>query len=102
MGRRETAGPFFQGPAIDGWGKVIDAVHTAGGVMGPQIWHCCSIASMSSDYGRALITDAQWANKFRDGRMAELQGFTPNALGTFIQYRLGWTFPIIPAIGRVP
>ncbi|WP_138465205.1 NADH:flavin oxidoreductase [Poseidonocella sp. HB161398] len=31
--------PFFHGPALDGWKGVIDAVHAAGGKMGPQIWH---------------------------------------------------------------
>lgn len=32
--------PFFHGEAaLDGWKGVIDAVHSAGGKMGPQIWH---------------------------------------------------------------
>ncbi|MEI4486355.1 NADH:flavin oxidoreductase [Frigidibacter sp. MR17.14] len=31
--------PFFHGAALDGWKQVIDAVHAAGGRMGPQIWH---------------------------------------------------------------
>jgi 2,4-dienoyl-CoA reductase-like NADH-dependent reductase (Old Yellow Enzyme family) len=32
--------PLFWGePALDGWKQVIDAVHKAGGKMGPQIWH---------------------------------------------------------------
>jgi 2,4-dienoyl-CoA reductase-like NADH-dependent reductase (Old Yellow Enzyme family) len=32
--------PLFWGePALKGWKKVIDAVHEAGGKMGPQIWH---------------------------------------------------------------
>jgi len=32
--------PHFYGPeALDGWQKVIDAVHETGGVMAPQIWH---------------------------------------------------------------
>ena len=31
--------PFFHGAALDGWKAVIDAVHGAGGKMGPQIWH---------------------------------------------------------------
>jgi len=31
--------PFFHGPALAGWQGVIDAVHAAGGKMGPQIWH---------------------------------------------------------------
>ncbi|OXA91224.1 NADH:flavin oxidoreductase [Flavobacterium hercynium] len=32
--------PHFHGDeALKGWKKVIDEVHTAGGQMGPQIWH---------------------------------------------------------------
>ncbi|PAM94973.1 12-oxophytodienoate reductase [Flavobacterium sp. IR1] len=32
--------PHFHGEeALKGWKKVIDEVHTAGGQMGPQIWH---------------------------------------------------------------
>ncbi|MBE3640277.1 NADH:flavin oxidoreductase [Mangrovicoccus algicola] len=37
--------PFFHGPALDGWKGVIDAVHAAGGRMGPQIWHTGSTRS---------------------------------------------------------
>tara|TARA_R110000868_G_scaffold408790_2_gene692524 strand:+ start:53641 stop:54750 length:1110 start_codon:yes stop_codon:yes gene_type:complete len=37
---RNTPGiPFFHGDALKGWKDVIDAVHAAGGRMGPQIWH---------------------------------------------------------------
>ncbi|MES2061506.1 MAG: NADH:flavin oxidoreductase [Bacteroidota bacterium] len=32
--------PHFYGPeALAGWQKVINGVHSAGGAMGPQIWH---------------------------------------------------------------
>ncbi|MBR9763970.1 MAG: NADH:flavin oxidoreductase [Rhodobacteraceae bacterium] len=31
--------PFFHGAALEGWQQVIEAVHGAGGKMGPQIWH---------------------------------------------------------------
>ena len=32
--------PFFHGdPALAGWKGVIDAVHSVGGKMGPQLWH---------------------------------------------------------------
>jgi 2,4-dienoyl-CoA reductase-like NADH-dependent reductase (Old Yellow Enzyme family) len=43
--RREGAGddahiPLFWGEsALAGWKRVIDAVHAAGGKMGPQLWH---------------------------------------------------------------
>jgi 2,4-dienoyl-CoA reductase-like NADH-dependent reductase (Old Yellow Enzyme family) len=31
--------PNFFGEALNGWKKVIDAVHRLDGVMGPQLWH---------------------------------------------------------------
>ncbi|CUH34870.1 NADPH dehydrogenase [Jannaschia seosinensis] len=38
--RNLPAIPFFYGEkALEGWKNVIDAVHSAGGKMGPQIWH---------------------------------------------------------------
>ncbi|WP_336976855.1 NADH:flavin oxidoreductase [Altererythrobacter fulvus] len=38
--RNDPGIPFFHGEeALAGWKGVIDAVHEAGGKMGPQIWH---------------------------------------------------------------
>lgn len=38
--------PFFHGEAaLAGWKAVIDAVHAAGGAMGPQLWHTGSTRS---------------------------------------------------------
>ncbi|WP_066701478.1 12-oxophytodienoate reductase [Celeribacter ethanolicus] len=38
--RNDPGIPFFHGPeALSGWSRVIEAVHAAGGKMGPQIWH---------------------------------------------------------------
>ena len=31
--------PFFHGDALDGWRRVVDAVHKAGGKIAPQLWH---------------------------------------------------------------
>jgi 2,4-dienoyl-CoA reductase-like NADH-dependent reductase (Old Yellow Enzyme family) len=42
--------PHFHGAALDGWKHVIDAVHGAGGKMGPQIWHVGSAASRMTDW----------------------------------------------------
>lgn len=46
--RNEPGIPFFHGPALDGWGDVIGAVHAAGGKMGPQIWHSGAVRSMTA------------------------------------------------------
>jgi len=46
--RNEAGIPFFHGEeALDGWAKVIDGVHAAGGKMGPQIWHTGATRGMS-------------------------------------------------------
>lgn len=43
--------PFFHGDApLAGWGNVIDAVHKAGGKMGPQIWHVGAVKSFQNDW----------------------------------------------------
>jgi len=42
--------PDFHGAALDGWKHVIDAVHGAGGKMGPQIWHVGAVASGMTDW----------------------------------------------------
>jgi 2,4-dienoyl-CoA reductase-like NADH-dependent reductase (Old Yellow Enzyme family) len=49
--RNEGNIPFFHGDAaLAGWKGVIDAVHDAGGKMGPQIWHTGSVTSFLSDW----------------------------------------------------
>ncbi|MCQ8277399.1 NADH:flavin oxidoreductase [Acetobacteraceae bacterium KSS8] len=46
--RNEAGIPFFHGDAaLAGWKGVIDAVHAAGGRMGPQIWHTGSVRGQS-------------------------------------------------------
>ncbi|HEX7929471.1 MAG TPA: NADH:flavin oxidoreductase [Sphingomicrobium sp.] len=49
---RNHAGiPFFHSdPALAGWKAVIDAVHDAGGRMGPQIWHTGSAEPVERDW----------------------------------------------------
>ncbi|AUG54928.1 12-oxophytodienoate reductase [Thalassospira marina] len=43
--------PLFHGEeALAGWKGVIDAVHEAGGKMGPQIWHTGSVTSFMTDW----------------------------------------------------
>lgn len=43
--------PYFHGAAaLAGWQRVIDAVHAAGGRMGPQIWHTGSTIAQGTDW----------------------------------------------------
>ena len=49
--RNDAGIPFFHGDeALGGWKRVIDAVHAAGGKMGPQIWHTGSVVSFQTDW----------------------------------------------------
>ncbi|MFC4235119.1 NADH:flavin oxidoreductase [Thalassospira xianhensis] len=46
--RNEPGIPFFHGEAaLKGWKAVADAVHEAGGKMGPQLWHTGSTRSFT-------------------------------------------------------
>ncbi|MDR3460696.1 MAG: NADH:flavin oxidoreductase [Beijerinckiaceae bacterium] len=54
--RNDPGIPFFHGEAaLAGWQLVIDAVHEAGGHMGPQLWHTGAVKSRLSDW----IPDAE-------------------------------------------
>lgn len=49
--RNEAGIPYFHGEAaLAGWHEVIEAVHAAGGRMGPQIWHTGAVKSFQSDW----------------------------------------------------
>jgi len=50
--RNDPGVPFFHGAALDGWSRVIGAVHAAGGAMGPQLWHAASAISKTADWVR--------------------------------------------------
>jgi len=48
--------PFFHGEEpLGGWQRVIDAVHVAGGKMGPQIWHTGGVPSSDGDFERTAL-----------------------------------------------
>lgn len=42
--------PHFHGPALDGWKRVVDEVHDAGGVIAPQLWHVGSARNTRSTW----------------------------------------------------
>ncbi len=56
--------PFFHGEALDGWRRVVDAVHNAGGKIAPQLWHVGGMRG-SGDI------------KIGDG---DLKGYTPSGM----------------------
>ena len=54
--RNEPHIPFFHGEApLGGWQGVIDAVHAAGGKMGPQIWHTGGVPSSDGEFARPAL-----------------------------------------------
>ncbi|MFP8965047.1 NADH:flavin oxidoreductase [Pokkaliibacter sp. CJK22405] len=49
--RNDPAIPFFHGEqALAGWKNIIDAVHQAGGKMGPQLWHTGAVKSFLTEW----------------------------------------------------
>ncbi|QAY79444.1 NADH:flavin oxidoreductase [Sphingosinicella sp. BN140058] len=49
--RNDPGIPFFHGDAaLAGWTQLIDAVHGAGGRMGPQLWHTGAVKSFQTDW----------------------------------------------------
>ena len=49
--RNDPGVPLFHGEAaLAGWQRVIDAVHAAGGRMGPQLWHTGSVKSFQTEW----------------------------------------------------
>jgi 2,4-dienoyl-CoA reductase-like NADH-dependent reductase (Old Yellow Enzyme family) len=49
--RNDAGIPLFHGEAaLNGWRHVIDAVHQAGGRMGPQLWHTGALKSPMTEW----------------------------------------------------
>ena len=47
--RNQNGIPFFHGEqALAGWKQVADAVHQAGGCIGPQLWHVGSVPGLAN------------------------------------------------------
>jgi 2,4-dienoyl-CoA reductase-like NADH-dependent reductase (Old Yellow Enzyme family) len=48
--RNDPGVPFFHGPALAGWKRIVDAVHASGAAMGPQLWHVGSVKSLTAKW----------------------------------------------------
>lgn len=49
--KNEPNVPHFYGePALSGWHQVVQAVHAAGGKMGPQLWHVGSVRNAAANW----------------------------------------------------
>ncbi len=60
--------PLFHGEEpLGGWKMVIDAVHGAGGKMGPQIWHTGGTPSSDADFARGALDTPSGLNAPEEG-----------------------------------
>jgi 2,4-dienoyl-CoA reductase-like NADH-dependent reductase (Old Yellow Enzyme family) len=57
-GNEPTVPSFYGKPALAGWRGVIDAVHAAGGRMGPQFMHAGSVKSSAIDWEPAILPES--------------------------------------------
>jgi 2,4-dienoyl-CoA reductase-like NADH-dependent reductase (Old Yellow Enzyme family) len=48
--RNEPNVPKFYGVSLEGWKPVVEAVHSAGGAIAPQIWHTGAVRSSTQDW----------------------------------------------------
>jgi len=48
--RNDANVPVFHGEALPQWKKVVDAVHAAGGLIAPQLWHVGSARGQGADW----------------------------------------------------
>ncbi|WP_421729788.1 NADH:flavin oxidoreductase [Brevundimonas sp.] len=59
--------PAFHGAALDGWRRVVDQVHEAGGKIAPQIWHVGVMRSPGDDYPNAHLPSASPSGLYKAG-----------------------------------
>ena len=55
--------PFFHSEApLGGWRQVIEAVHAAGGKMGPQVWHTGAVPVSGEEFERGALDSPSGLN----------------------------------------
>lgn len=69
-----TRVPAFHGPALDGWKRVLDEVHGAGGKIIPQLWHVGIMRDpRTDDYPNAHLPSASPSGIYKPGGKAVFQ-----------------------------
>jgi 2,4-dienoyl-CoA reductase-like NADH-dependent reductase (Old Yellow Enzyme family) len=65
--------PAFHGKALEGWQRVVQEVHDAGGKIIPQLWHVGAMRRPGEDFPNAHLASASPSGLFRPGgkRVAE-------------------------------
>lgn len=59
--------PAFHGRALDGWRRVVDEVHAAGGKIAPQLWHVGAMRLPKEDYPNADLPSATPSGLYKPG-----------------------------------
>jgi 2,4-dienoyl-CoA reductase-like NADH-dependent reductase (Old Yellow Enzyme family) len=60
--------PAFHGPSLQGWRRVVDGVHEAGGKIVPQLWHVGIMRDpRSNDYPNRHLASASPSGLFKPG-----------------------------------
>lgn len=64
---QSTRVPAFHGRALDGWRRVVDEVHEAGGKIAPQIWHVGAMRTPKDVYPNADQPSATPSGLYKPG-----------------------------------
>lgn len=76
--------PAFHGAALDGWRRVVDGVHAAGGRIVPQIWHVGPMRHPSNDYPNRHLPNASPSGLFRPGGKQASPPLTKTEIGEIV------------------
>jgi 2,4-dienoyl-CoA reductase-like NADH-dependent reductase (Old Yellow Enzyme family) len=60
--------PNFYGEALDGWRRVVDEVHAAGGKIAPQLWHVGSARNPKGNIANPELSSASPSGYVRPGK----------------------------------
>ena len=77
--------PAFHGRALEGWKRVLDEVHGAGGKIIPQLWHVGIMRDPRADeYPNASLPSASPSGIYKPGGKAVFPPMTPGEINAVI------------------
>jgi 2,4-dienoyl-CoA reductase-like NADH-dependent reductase (Old Yellow Enzyme family) len=62
--------PAFHGASLEGWHRVVEEVHEAGGKIAPQLWHVGAMRRPSDDYPNRHLPSASPSGLYKPGGKA--------------------------------
>ena len=75
--------PRFFGKALEGWRKVVDAVHAEGGKIVPQLWHVGAVRRLGTEPDGTVPAYGP-TEKLKDGNVV-VHGMTPRDIADVIE-----------------